>query len=131
MNLGTLAGAMNLPVVERLRAVHRSTRPGTKERVQAAIPVISELETALNPIIHGVGLGALLSMGRVFRKDLPAPDKLRFQFDALKRKLRNDPAFVRYLSDALPGIAAKYSTSNIMNIVKDPEFIDLLKRGAE
>ena len=64
MNLSSFAGAMNLPVVERLRAVHRSTKPGTKERVQAALPVIAELERSLDPVINGIGLGALLSIGR-------------------------------------------------------------------
>ncbi|HAV8640564.1 TPA: hypothetical protein JZ953_002352 [Escherichia coli] len=130
MNLGTLTGAMNLPVVERLRAVHRKTRPGTRERVNAAVPVIAELEKSLDPVINGVGLGALLGIGRMVRKDLPSADKVRHQFGRCKLKLRNDGNFVRYVADALPGIAAKYSSSNIMDIVRDPQFIELLKRGA-
>lgn len=130
MNLGTLTGAMNLPVVERLRAVHRKTRPGTRERVTAALPVIAELEKSLDPVINGVGLGALLGIGRMVRKDLPSADKVRNQFGRCKLKLRNDGNFVRYVADALPGIAAKYSSSNIMDIVRDPQFLELLKRGA-
>lgn len=130
MNLGTLTGAMNLPVVERLRAVHRKTRPGTRERVTAALPVIAELEKSLDPVINGVGLGALLGIGRMVRKDLPSADKVRSQFGRCKLKLRNDGNFVRYVADALPGIAAKYSSSNIMDIVRDPQFLELLKRGA-
>lgn len=130
MNLGALTGAMNLPVVERLRAVHRKTKPGTKERINAALPVIAELERSLDPIINGVGLGALLSIGRVMRKDLPSAERLRTQFSGCKSKLRNDGAFVRYVADTLPHIAAKYDCGNVMNIIHDPQFLELLKRGA-
>lgn len=119
-----------MPVVGRLRAVHNSTRPGTKERMQAALPVIAELERLIDPVINGVSLGALLTMGRIIRKDLPTADKVRFQFASCKQKLRSDKDFVRYASDALPAIAAKYSSGTIVDILYDPQFIELLKRGA-
>lgn len=130
MDLSSLTGSWNLPVVGRLRAVHKSTKPGTKERMQAALPVIAELEKSLDPVINGVGLGALLGIGRMVRKDIPSADKVRAQFGRCKQKLRKDGNFVRYVADALPGIAAKYSSSNIMEIVRDPQFLELLKRGA-
>lgn len=130
MDLSALAGSMDLPVVERLRAVHHRTRPGTQERVNAARPVIAELERALDPIINGMGLGMLLSIGRVIRKDLPSPDSLKYQFNGCKRKLRTDAGFVRYVSDVLPSIAARYNSSNVLDIVYDPQFLELLKRGA-
>ncbi|MFX2611667.1 hypothetical protein [Enterobacter mori] len=130
MNLSAFAGAMNLPVVERLRAVHRKTWPGTKERINAALPVIAELEKSLDPVINGVGLGALLSVGRLVRKDLPSADTVRARFKGCKRKLRSDSGFVGYVADVLPGITAKYSSTNIMDIAQDLQFLKLLKRGA-
>lgn len=130
MNLGTLAGALNLPVVERLRAVHNHTRKGTKERLHAALPVISELEASLEPVINGVGFGALLAIGRAVRKDIPSAESIRVGFARLKSRLRSEPQFVRYIADTLPEIAARYSTSNIMSIVRDPDFLQLLgERG--
>lgn len=130
MDLSSLTGSWNLPVVGKLRAVHQSTRPGTKERMQAALPVIAELEKMVDPVINGVGLGALLAVGRVIRKDLPTADKVRKQFASCKQKLRSDKDFVRYATDALPAIAAKYNSGTIVDILYDPQFLELLKRGA-
>lgn len=130
MDLSSLTSSFNLPIVNKLRAVHNSTKPGTRERLQAALPVIAELEKLVEPVINGVGLSALLAVGRVIRKDLPSSEKVRQQFAGCKQKLRTDKDFVRYASDTLPAIAAKYNSGTMMDILYDAQFLELLKRGA-
>lgn len=126
MSLG-ISGAMNLPVVERLREVHRATPPGTKQRLNAALPVIAQLETMVTPIIDGVALTVLLKIGSAMRRDLPTPDKVRVRWAAFRVKMRKDPKFVRLVADTLPAIAANYTASNVMSLVSDQMFLDLLE----
>lgn len=126
MDLG-ITGAMNLPVVERLREVHRATPPGTKQRLNAALPVIAQLESMVTPVIEGNTLYFLLKVGSFIRKDLPSPDKVRTRWNAFKFKMRKDPKFVKLVADTLPEIAANYTASNIMSLVTDQRFLNLLE----
>ena len=126
MNASSLCGSLSLPVVNKLRILHCKTQPGTPERAQKTLPVLSELEDNLDMVLNCISINGVLMVGRVDHPRLPSSNRLRSLYSQFKLRLQEDPKFMRKVIDILPDIAAKYSSTNIMDIVGDDEFLDLL-----
>lgn len=127
MTCMTLCGVVQLPVVNKLRTVHCNTQPGSYERAQAALPVLAELQEDLDGVLFCVGLNNVLMVGRLVHVNLPSAERLRTQYQQFKQRLMDDPVFMKRVLDVLPMIAANHSSSDIMDIVGDDEFLALLK----
>lgn len=121
-----LSGSLELPVVNKLRGIELSTRPGTPERAQAALPVLAELEEDLDDVLNCVGVNGVLMVCRLNNPQLPSCQKLRNLHAKFKEKLRGESRFMRKVIDTLPAIASKYQSSNPFEIIGDAEFVNLL-----
>ncbi len=130
-NIGMLGNALNLPIMQALKQVDRTTQPATKARIQACLPVVAELERTIDPIINGMGLTALLAAGRVVNPKFPNAQTVRDRFQSFKRKMRADPAFTRLVCDVLPSLAGRYDAGSAFQIVTDPDFMRLLEEAAK
>ena len=123
----SLSGVMHLPVVGKLRTVHCSTQLGTYERAQASLPVLAEFEDNLDELLYCIGTANLLMIGRIAHCNLPSADRLRSWYENFKQRMQKDPAYRKRVFDTLPKIAAKYGSEDIMDIVGDDEFLELIK----
>ncbi|MFV0357739.1 MAG: hypothetical protein ACK5LG_21935 [Bacteroides thetaiotaomicron] len=104
-----------------------NSQPGSYERAQLALPVLAELEESLDRIINGVGINGVLMVARMSNPDVPSADLFRKMYCNFKQRIRDNPQFMKTVIDKVPSIMARYPGSNIVNLVGDSEFIDLLK----
>lgn len=127
MDCASLSGSVSLPVIGKLRNLCAVTKPGSYERAQAGLPMIAELEEALDAVLYSISINSILMLGRLSNQNIPSSDRLRKQYCSFKSKIHTDPQFLRKVMDDLPKIVAKYNSSNMVDLVGDDEFLALLK----
>ena len=128
VNASTLTGSLSLPVVNKLKSLEKSTKPGTSERAIAALPVIAELEEDLDTVLNCISINGVLMMCRLNNPKIPSSSRLKALHQRFKDRLRDEPKFMRLMVDNLPAIALRYESTNPIEIIGDEEFMNLLTK---
>lgn len=127
MSFAQFSSALKLPVVNKLRAVSKTTRIGTRERATAATVPLAELIETLRPLINSGSIGIIISTVGAFRRDTPNSDQIREGFAKFVKRMQTDRAFFQKVADSIPDLLTEYGSDRIFDLPKDRRFQELLK----
>lgn len=117
-----------MPVLCKLNEVRCGPKADNYSRAQRLLPVMAELEEDLDRVVNGIGLNGVLTLARQTNNDVPSASRFRVLYSNFKDRLHNDPAYMQNVMQKLPEITGKYDGDNLVTVLSDPDFLDLLGR---
>ena len=128
MRFMSIGCTMQMPVLDKLSNVYCSLQMDSYTRAQKLLPVMAELEEDFDAIVNGIGLNGVLMVARQANPDVPSADRFRCLYRSFKERLHDDPCFMQCVMTKLPTIVSKYDGNNIVSVLSDPEFMELITK---